>query len=398
MENKILFFKKLLFVMVIVLLMGSVLFIAYSQTLKLGDVNASGTVDIVDALLIAQYSAGMPPAGFNVSVADVNCDKAVNILDALVVARYSASLIATITCASNPTPTPSPIIGTPVAGHLINALSAMLVTTGYESGSTKAVQGVLTTPGYNTFWQTWEYRQEAAGYYSIISKQTGMVLTVENGSMQPGAYVVAGPMQAAGSNLHQQWQFIKSSTGYFKIVNRQSGLCLAVENASLLENARLVQAPDVNQAIISEILWGTAVAAPQPCPTCCDYSGAFCIGVNNNLVVKENVADQVDIQVRAGKVLMSGNTGSNIMVKYTLRGTAVNGEDVELLSGQISVYARNYFDGDTVSPPADGKIYIKPKDDLIPEGVETLFIDLSFPGATVTNNGVVYIVDEDKAE
>jgi hypothetical protein len=62
-------------------------------TQKRGDVNGSGTVDIVDALLIARYSAGLNPAGFVTENADVNTDGQITILDALLTARYSAGLI-----------------------------------------------------------------------------------------------------------------------------------------------------------------------------------------------------------------------------------------------------------------------------------------------------------------
>jgi endoglucanase len=40
----------------------------------LGDVNASGSIDIIDALLVAQYYVGLDPAGFNPAVADTNCN------------------------------------------------------------------------------------------------------------------------------------------------------------------------------------------------------------------------------------------------------------------------------------------------------------------------------------
>lgn len=58
-----------------------------------GDVNSSGKVDINDALLIAQKSAGLNPVNFNASVADVTRDGTVNILDAMRVAQYAAGII-----------------------------------------------------------------------------------------------------------------------------------------------------------------------------------------------------------------------------------------------------------------------------------------------------------------
>ncbi len=58
-----------------------------------GDVNSSGTVDIVDALLVAQYYVGLNPANFSVDNADVNCSGTVDIVDALLIAQYYVGLI-----------------------------------------------------------------------------------------------------------------------------------------------------------------------------------------------------------------------------------------------------------------------------------------------------------------
>ena len=70
-----------------------------------GDVNTDGAVDIVDALLIAQYYVGLNPAQFNSAYADVNCSGGIDIVDALLVAQYYVGLIGTFPC-ENPTPTP----------------------------------------------------------------------------------------------------------------------------------------------------------------------------------------------------------------------------------------------------------------------------------------------------
>ncbi|MBN2534837.1 MAG: cellulase family glycosylhydrolase [Spirochaetales bacterium] len=58
-----------------------------------GDVNNDGSVDIVDALLTAQYYVGLDPEGFNPSPADVNCDDSIDIVDALLIAQYYVGLI-----------------------------------------------------------------------------------------------------------------------------------------------------------------------------------------------------------------------------------------------------------------------------------------------------------------
>ena len=79
-----------------------------------GDVNNSGTVDIIDALMIAQYYVGLNPAGFSAAAADVNCDNSVTIVDALITAQCYVGLTTISPCATatpartttlSPTPT-----------------------------------------------------------------------------------------------------------------------------------------------------------------------------------------------------------------------------------------------------------------------------------------------------
>jgi len=60
----------------------------------LGDVNDNGVVDIVDALLVAQYYVGLNPANFNQNNADTNCNNTVDIVDALLIAQYYVGLIS----------------------------------------------------------------------------------------------------------------------------------------------------------------------------------------------------------------------------------------------------------------------------------------------------------------
>ncbi|MBN2439986.1 MAG: cellulase family glycosylhydrolase [Spirochaetales bacterium] len=60
---------------------------------NLGDVNGDGTVDIVDALLTAQYYVGLDPAGFDPALADTNCDNSIDIVDALLIAQFYVGLV-----------------------------------------------------------------------------------------------------------------------------------------------------------------------------------------------------------------------------------------------------------------------------------------------------------------
>jgi alpha-galactosidase len=59
----------------------------------LGDVNSDGTINIIDALLTAQYYVELDPEDFIVENADTNCNGSVNIIDALLIAQYYVGLI-----------------------------------------------------------------------------------------------------------------------------------------------------------------------------------------------------------------------------------------------------------------------------------------------------------------
>jgi hypothetical protein len=62
----------------------------------MGDVNGVAFVDIVDALLVAQYYVGFDPAGFSPTCADANCDGNLDIVDALLIAQFYVGLIADV--------------------------------------------------------------------------------------------------------------------------------------------------------------------------------------------------------------------------------------------------------------------------------------------------------------
>ena len=62
-------------------------------TANKGDVNSNGSIDIVDALLVAQYYVGLPVT-IDLVAADVNCNGTVDIVDALLIAQYYVGLIS----------------------------------------------------------------------------------------------------------------------------------------------------------------------------------------------------------------------------------------------------------------------------------------------------------------
>jgi GH35 family endo-1,4-beta-xylanase len=61
---------------------------------KLGDVDGNGSINITDALFVAQYYVGRPPATFITANADVSRDGSINIVDALRIAQCYVGLIS----------------------------------------------------------------------------------------------------------------------------------------------------------------------------------------------------------------------------------------------------------------------------------------------------------------
>lgn len=57
-----------------------------------GDVNEDDSIDIVDALLIAQCYVGLSSCP-STSIGDTNCDGTIDIVDALLIAQYYVGLI-----------------------------------------------------------------------------------------------------------------------------------------------------------------------------------------------------------------------------------------------------------------------------------------------------------------
>jgi hypothetical protein len=68
-----------------------------TTTVKPGDANDDGNVNIVDALVVARYVAGLT-VSINAANSDVNCDSLITIIDALKIAQYVAGLVSVLNC------------------------------------------------------------------------------------------------------------------------------------------------------------------------------------------------------------------------------------------------------------------------------------------------------------
>lgn len=109
-----------------------------------GDVNSNGAIDIVDALLVAQYYVGLNPANFDSAAANVNADANIDIVDALLLAQYYVGLISSLPgCGATPVgtavvtiaPTPDPT--SPPGSNDCTNLPFWSATTAYETTGTR---------------------------------------------------------------------------------------------------------------------------------------------------------------------------------------------------------------------------------------------------------------------
>ncbi len=114
-----------------------------------GDVNSDGRIDIVDALLIAQYYVGLNPANFTASASDVNCSGSTDVVDALLVAQLYVGLVSALPgCVQTPVPTAiptaTPVASGPFASRPVGFASmnadGQNGTTGGEGGQTVTVR------------------------------------------------------------------------------------------------------------------------------------------------------------------------------------------------------------------------------------------------------------------
>jgi hypothetical protein len=86
--------KGVLLLIFFSLIMVAILLPAGAQTR--GDVNNDTSINIIDALLIAQYYVGLDPPTFFPQAGDINCDSSINILDALLVAQYYVGILTVL--------------------------------------------------------------------------------------------------------------------------------------------------------------------------------------------------------------------------------------------------------------------------------------------------------------
>jgi len=166
-----------------------------------GDVNSTGSIDIVDALLIARYYVGLPVDNFTVENGDVSGDNNINIVDALLVAQYYVGLITefpggcqgaitpTPTATIDPSITPGPMTTNSLgAGYIRVNQAGYLTSDNYKTAVVADLSGSFQIVEYGTNSVLYEGSLTSLGSDSI----TGETLYLADFSSfsNPGIYVV----------------------------------------------------------------------------------------------------------------------------------------------------------------------------------------------------------------
>jgi dienelactone hydrolase len=127
--------KKFYLVLAGILLLPVFLTAQTSSCSLMGDANGTGTVDIVDALVVAQAYVGLDPTNYNAECADTDCSGSVDIVDALLIAQLYVGLISSFPCqVTTPAPTPGGSIS--IACGSSSAVGSFQADQYYSGGST----------------------------------------------------------------------------------------------------------------------------------------------------------------------------------------------------------------------------------------------------------------------
>jgi hypothetical protein len=229
---------------------------------ELGDVNNNSLIDIIDALLIAQFYVDLNPNGFDQTVANVNGDGAIDIVDSLLVAKYYVGLIdwpppGGITPDPNETPTPTPESGLEniingdfadgtanwVGGYYAPGAGSMSISNGelhigISDGGTATWNVQITQGGIHILSGTdYTFSFDARSVSSrTIEANVGM-------SADPyTSYCASGPLSISTSMTTYSFSFIASASDATARVEFNCGLDandVYIDNVSLIGGSSL---------------------------------------------------------------------------------------------------------------------------------------------------------------
>ena len=189
-----------------------------------GDVNSSGGVDIVDALLIAQYYVGLNPSNFDATVADVNADGSINIVDSLRVAQLYVGLVSQLSCGAA-TPAPTPSGSTTVKGNQVIVIGESFIALSH--GITQDLQQLAINAG-------------------VLASGDSFIDNSVSGTQLSGGISPSIPTQYANGNTQKQVRWVIMDGGGNDCLNGScstppTSSCTALQNAANAAKTLLAQ-------------------------------------------------------------------------------------------------------------------------------------------------------------
>jgi len=94
--------------------------------------------------------------------------------------------------------------------------------------------------GSSQYNQEWQFTPTDSGYYTVTSRQAGLVWDVTGGAGATGSGALI-ELWSYGGGTNQQWMPVSLGNGTYKFVARNSGLCLDVPSASTANGVQLQQ-------------------------------------------------------------------------------------------------------------------------------------------------------------
>jgi hypothetical protein len=371
----------------VVILICTIPFPLFSQ--ETGDVNNDSAINIIDALLVAQYYVGLNPATFYPDAADTNCDGSINIVDALLIAQYYVGLVSGFPeCGETPTPTPEPTtpfsvlhltIVDPDASEEGPDDARLLVTEEFIGGAADGWRRIYYSIS-GTATNGVDYEELSGEVWILVG--TDILGTPPPGEPDRPPYRPTGDVDR---------DYIDILTIDDADVEGDETVTITLDN---YENEQVTIIIKDNDTEIPTPV-STPAVTPDPTPT----------GIVINLTIKDPDASEEgpdDARLLVTEEFIGGAADGWSRIYYSISGTATNGVDYEELPGEVWVLVGTDLLG--TPPPGEPNrppyrpsgdfdrdyIDIIPVDDTEVEGDETVTITL-----TIDENENVTVINKE---
>jgi hypothetical protein len=390
--------KELFYCCLVVILICTTPFLLFAQ--ETGDVNNDSTVNIIDALLVAQYYVGSNPAGFYPDAADTNCDDTINIVDALLIAQYYVGLVSDFpVCGETPTPTPGPT--TPIYVLHLTAVDADASEEGPDSARLWVNEEFIggAADGWNRVYYSITGTATNGVDYEELTGEVWVLIGTDLLGTPPPGEPDRPPYRPSGD----------VDRDYIDIIPIDDTEVEGDETVTItLDNYENEQ--------VTVVIKDNDTETPTPVSTPAVTPGPTPTGIVINLTIKDADASEEgpdNARLLVTEEYIGGAADGWSRIYYSVSGTAENGVDYEELPGEVWVLLGTDLLG--TPPPGEPNrppyrpsgdfdrnyIDIIPIDDMEVEGDETVTITLTIDeneNVTVINKQATVTIKDNDTE